>query len=155
MAFWLYITNLENWKITKQTDILGASAKHKTVLSRVKESDKCLIYVKREVIAGETIDSNIVAEYEIASTIFEDSKKMFVTPQDQLHETYPLRLRLELVRVFEPPIKFKPLIQSLSFLPNKTKWTGPIRGKAMVQIPESDYDRVVSGAEKKTKQRRK
>jgi predicted RNA-binding protein len=148
MTYWIYVTNSDNWAITKKANILGASAKYKTVLSRVKESDKCLVYVKGEYIAGEKIEPKIVAEYEIASTIFEDRKKMFVTPPKKSDETFPLRLRLEPIRIFEPPIEFKPLIQSLSFLPNKTYWTGPIRGRAMVKIPDSDYDRIVSGVRK-------
>jgi predicted RNA-binding protein len=121
------------------------------VLSRVKKADKCLVYVKSQLAAGETIEPQIVAQYEIASTVFEDGEKMFVTPPNNPNETFQLRLRLESLRVFEPPIEFKPLIQRLSFLPNKTNWTGPIRGRAMVQIPQSDYDCIISDAKKVNK----
>jgi predicted RNA-binding protein len=148
MSFWLYVTNSDNWAVTKKTNILGASAKYKNTLSRVKKGDKCLVYVKGQVISGETIGPKIVAQYKIASTVFEDSRKMFVTPPNTPDETFQLRLRLEPVTVFEPPIEFKPLIQRLSFLPNKTYWTGPIRGRAMVQIPQSDYDSIISDAKK-------
>jgi predicted RNA-binding protein len=153
MAYWIYVTNSDNWTITKKTNILGASARYKNALSRVKKGDQCLVYVKGEISAGETLRPKIVAQYEIASTVFEDSKKLFVTPPNTPNETFPLRLRLEAVRVFEPPIDFKPLILRLSFLPNKTYWTGPIRGKAVVQIPQSDYDRIISQA-KKTSQKK-
>jgi predicted RNA-binding protein len=104
--------------------------------------------VKGEVICGERIDAKIVALYEIASTVFEDSKKMFITPLNTPDEIFQLRLRLEPLMVFEPPIEFKPLIPRLSFLPNKTIWSGPIRGKAMVQIPQRDYDCIISGEKK-------
>jgi len=148
MSNWIYITNSDNWVVTKKTNILGASARNKNTLSKVKKGDKCLVYVKGEIIAGETSGPKIVAQYKIASTVFEDSKKMFVTPPNASHETFPLRLRLEPITVFEPPIDFKPLILRLSFLPNKTHWTGPIRGRAMVQIPQSDYECISSGAKK-------
>ena len=144
MSYWIYVTNSDNWAITKKTNILGASARNKNALSRVKRGDKCLVYMKGEFIAGNWIEPKIVAEYEIASTVFEDSKKMFVAPPNAPHETFQLRLRLEPISVFEPPIEFKPLIQRLSFLPNKTIWTGPIRGRAMVHIPASDYNFIVS-----------
>jgi predicted RNA-binding protein len=146
MSHWIYVTNSDNWAVTKKTNILGASARYNNSLSKVKKGDKCLVYVKGEVIAGEKIEPKIVALYEIASTVFEDTKRMFVTPPNARHETFQLRLRLELIRVFKPPIEFKPLIPVLSFLPNKTYWTGPLRGKGIVSIPKSDFDRIVSDA---------
>jgi predicted RNA-binding protein len=144
MTYWIYVTNSDNWAVTKNTNILGASSKHKKMLSRVQKGDKCLVYVKGQEIAGERIDPKIVAQYEIASVVFEDRKKMFVAPPNAPHEVYKLRLRLEPEKVFESPIEFKPLIQRLSFLPNKTIWTGPLRGRAMIQIPEKDYDLITS-----------
>ncbi len=149
MSYWIYVTNSDNWAVTKKTNILGASAKHKKMLSRVKKGDECLVYMKGQIIADETIEPKIVAQYKIASTVFEDSKKMFITPPNAPHETFPLRLQLEPSIIFEPPIEFKPLIKRLSFLPNKTYWTGPIRGRAMVQIPQSDFNRIISRAKKK------
>jgi predicted RNA-binding protein len=146
MAYWIYVTNSDNWAVTKKTNILGASARYKIAVSRVSKGDKCLVYVKGEEKASERIDPKIVAEYAIASTVFKDSKKIFVVPPKTPSETFGLRFRLKPVRVFEPPIQFKPLIQRLSFLPNKTRWTGPIRGRALVQIPESDYDYIISDA---------
>jgi predicted RNA-binding protein len=148
MSYWIYVTNSDNWAVTKKTNILGASAKYKNTLSRVKKGDKCLVYVKGENHAGEWVTPKIVAEYEIASTVFEDSKTLFVAPPYAARETFELRLRLESLEVFEPPIEFKPLIKRLSFLPNKTHWAGPIRGRAMVQIPQSDYDCIISDANK-------
>jgi predicted RNA-binding protein len=143
MRYWIYVTNSDNWAVTKKTNILGASARHRNACSKVKKCDNCLVYVKGAVVAGERINPKIVAEYEIASTVFEDSTKMFLAPSNAPHETFRWRLRLEPVRVFEPPIEFKPLIPRLSFLPNKIIWTGPIRGKALVQIPASDYNLIV------------
>jgi len=103
MAYWIYVTNSLTGGITKKTNILAASSRNKNTLSKVKKGDRCLVYVKAEIIAGETSEPKIVAQYEIASTVFKDSKRMFVTPSNASHETFPLRLRLESVRVFEPP----------------------------------------------------
>lgn len=63
-------------------------------------------------------------------------------------EIFRLRISLELLSVFSKPVQFKPLIQRLSFIHNKKHWTGSIRGKAMVQIPEDDYDLIVADANK-------
>lgn len=144
MSYWIYITNSDNWMVTKKTSILGASARHKNTLSRTKKGDKCLVYVKSEIVDNETVGPDIVAHYEIASRVFEDSNTMFVAPSIKPRESFPLRLLLEPLKLFEPPIEFKPLIPRLSFLPNKSYWTGPIRGKAMVQIPQNDYDTIIS-----------
>jgi predicted RNA-binding protein len=147
MSYWIYVTNSDNWAVTKKTNILGASARHKNALSRVNKGDKCLIYVKSEIIAGERIEPMIVAQYEIASTQFEDNKKIFVAPPLLPNENFDFRIRLKPLRVFSTPVEFKPLIQRLSFIRNKKYWTGSIRGSAIVKIPRSDYDLIITRAD--------
>jgi predicted RNA-binding protein len=92
MSHWIYVTNSDNWAVTKKTNILGASARHKNALSRVKKGDKCLVYVKSEIIAGERIEPKIVAQYETASKVFEDNKKIFVAPPLMPDETFDTTL---------------------------------------------------------------
>jgi predicted RNA-binding protein len=147
MSYWIYVTNSDNWAVTKKTNILAASARYKNALSKVKKGDKCLVYVKSEIIAREKIEPKIVAQYEIASTVFEDNKKIFVAPPLLPHETFDFRIRLKPLGVFSTPVEFKPLIQRLSFISNKKHWTGSIRGSAIVKIPKSDYDLITSPAD--------
>ncbi len=50
MAYWLCITNEENWQIIKKNNIWGVAERHKNTISKVKKGDRCLIYVKQEKI---------------------------------------------------------------------------------------------------------
>jgi predicted RNA-binding protein len=146
MRYWLYITNRENWSITKHTNILGASERNQNVLSKVEVGDKCLVYVKGEVTAGQRSDPKIVALYEVASSVFSNNTEIFVAPSNRRSETYPVRLLLKPITEFKPPVEFKPLIRKLSFVPNTKYWTWPMRGRAMVQIPQTDHDCITSRA---------
>lgn len=139
MAFWLYTTNSHNWGVTKKTNILGASEKHRNALSRIEEGDRCLVYVISERNRAEIVGSVIVAEYKVVSEVFEDDHKIFQAPATAPSEGFRLRIRLEPLRVFENPISFKPLVPKLAFIKNKQRWSLSIRGKAVVEIPKHDY----------------
>jgi len=143
MSYWIYVTNSNNWGVTQKTNILGVSARYKNALSRVKKGDKCLVYVKGEVIAGDRIEPKLVAQYEIASTVFEDSKKLFNAPPNIADETFNFRIRLKPVEIWEKPIEFKPLVPKLAFIKNKKNWALHIRGRAIVEIPEDDYHLIL------------
>ena len=60
-------------------------------------------------------------------------------PNDMGNETFPLRIKLKPVEIFDKPVEFKPLIPKLKFITNKQKWSGHLMGKAMRVIPEEDY----------------
>jgi predicted RNA-binding protein len=47
---------------------------------------------------------------------------------------------------FENAIEFRPLVSKMSFIKNKAYWPLYLRGKAMIQIPKTDYDTIVSAA---------
>jgi predicted RNA-binding protein len=146
MAYWLYVTNFDNWNVTKETNILGVSEKFGKILSRVKKGDKCLIYLKTETVSRERYPPQVAGAYQIVSEVFKDSKVMFHAPYATSNETYGLRVRLEPLRLFELPIEFKPLVLRLAFITNKAKWFLNLRGRAMVAIPKSDYDLILSAA---------
>jgi predicted RNA-binding protein len=52
-------------------------------------------------------------------------------------------VRLKPIKIFKEPVEFKPLIPKLSFITNKTMWTGHIR-VAMREIPEEDYQLILN-----------
>jgi len=58
-------------------------------------------------------------------------------------EVFPYRIRLKPAKIFDTPVEFKPLIPKLSFIKNKTMWTGHIR-QAMRIIPEEDYKLIMA-----------
>ncbi len=87
--------------------------------------------------------SRIVAVYEAASEVYRDSSRIFKSPKGMGNETFPLRIKLKLVKIFDKPVEFKPLIPKLKFITNKKRWSGHLMGKAMREIPEEDYKPIL------------
>ena len=83
-----------------------------------------------------------MAAYEVISEAFVNRSRIFKPPANR-NETFPLRIKLKPIKIFEKPIDFKSLIPKLRFIKNKKKWTGHIQGKAMREIPEEDYKIIV------------
>lgn len=141
MNYWLYITNSDNWKVTKKTNILGASERYRNSLSKMGIGDKCLVYV---ISNSEMTAPKIMGEYKVVSKVFEDTTKIFQAPENKPSERFRFRVKLERVRVFKEPIAFKPLISQLTFITNKQRYSLHIRGKAIVPIPKVDYELITS-----------
>ncbi|HOI57185.1 EVE domain-containing protein [Methanoculleus sp.] len=57
--------------------------------------------------------------FEVTSTMYEDASRIFTSPANLGDEVFPLRINLKPIRVFEPPVAFKPLIPELKFITNK------------------------------------
>jgi predicted RNA-binding protein len=144
MAYWLCITNEDNWKVIREKNIWGVPERHKNTISKVKPGDKLLIYLRQEKIGEEIKPSRIVAVYEATSEPFRDSTRIFKSPKSMGNETFPLRVKLKPIKIFPQPVEFKPLIPKLRFVTNKKKWSGHLMGKAMRQIPEEDYRLITS-----------
>lgn len=121
MAYWLCITNEENWKVIKQKNIWGVPERHKNTIARVKPGDKLLIYLKQERDKDKIKEPRIVAVYEAVSEVFRDSSRIFKSPKGMGNETFPLRIKLKPVKIFEKPVEFKPLIPKLKFITNKKR----------------------------------
>ncbi|MGC8932747.1 MAG: EVE domain-containing protein [Candidatus Methanodesulfokora sp.] len=144
MTCWLCITTEENWNIIKERNIWGVPERHKNTISKVKPGDYLLIYVKQKVTEKEVREPRIVALYEAESEVFRDSSRIFKAPPGMGNETFPLRIKLRPVKIFEKPVEFKKLIPDLKFVRNKKKWTGHLMGKAMREIPEEDFRLIMS-----------
>ena len=142
MAYWLCITNDENWDAIRKKNIWGVSQRHRNTIAKVKPGDKCLIYVKSTKKDNEILPPRIVAIYEVVSEVFEDRSKIFKSSSGK-SEVYPYRIKLKPVKIFEKPVEFKSLILELKFIKNKKRWTGHIQGKAMREIPEEDFRLIV------------
>jgi len=146
MAYWLCITNEENWKVIKEKNIWGVPHRHKNTIAKVKPDDKCLIYVMSTKRNKDIIPPRIVAAYEVISEVFEDQSRIFKSLPGR-NEVFPYRVKLKPIKIFRKPIDFKSLIPELKFIKNKRKWTGHIQGKAMREIPKEDYDLIMSKAQ--------
>ena len=144
MTYWLCITNGENWKVIKEKNIWGVAERHKNTIARVKLGDKVLIYVKQERRKDEIVEPRIVAAYEVVSEVFKDANRIFKTPPGMGSESFPYRIKLKPLKIFSKPVDFKSLIPELKFITNKKKWSGHLMGKAMREIPEEDYEVILS-----------
>lgn len=145
MACWLCITSEENWKVIKQKNIWGVPERHKNTIAKVKPGDKLLIYLKQERDKDMVKEPRIVAVYEAVSEVFKDSSRIFKSPKGMGNETFPLRIKLKSVKIFDKPVEFKPSIPKLKFIINKKKWSGHLMGKVMREISGEDYNVVVGG----------
>ncbi len=147
MAYWLCITNEANWKVIKERNVWGVPERHKNTIAKVKPGDKLMIYLKQEKVGDEVKESRIVGIYEVVSEPFKDSTRIFSSKGMKTNETFPWRVKIKPVKIFDKPVEFKPLIPKLKFITNKKRWSGHLMGKAMREIPEEDYELILREAE--------
>ena len=145
MARWLAISNRTYWEVTRKKNIWGVSQRSKNIIGRTKLGDTVLIYVSQQKEGDTLLPSAVAGVFEVTSEPYEERTKVFVTPEQMGDEVFPYRIKLKPIKVFEPPVEFKPLIPKLKFITNKTMWTGHIR-QAMRVIPEDDYDTIRNAA---------
>lgn len=140
---WLCITTEDNWKIIREKNIWGVPERHRNTISKVKPGDKLLIYVKQENIGGEVKPSRIVAVYEVVSEPFKDPTRIFKPSKDIKSESFPWRVRIRPIKIFDNPIEFRSLVSKLKFITNKRKWSGHLKGRAMREIPKEDFELIL------------
>ena len=145
MTHWIASSNRDNNKILEKKHIWGVPKRNKTLMQRVKPGDTILVYVRQEKEGDTILPSAITGAYEVVSEPYEDHSRLFVTPPHMGDEVFPFRMRVKPVAVFAEPLEFKPLIQDLKFITNKTMWSGHLR-IAMREIPEVDYQLILKRA---------
>lgn len=147
MTIWIASTNRENWEIIKKKNLWGVPKRNKKSIERSNPGDKILIFVKQESVGDTVLPSAITAAFEIRSEPFEDVSQVFIKPLTMPgEETFPYRVKLKPVKIFDEPLDFKSLIPKLEFIANKKQWTGHLR-TAMRTIPEDDYEYTMKAAE--------
>jgi predicted RNA-binding protein len=142
---WLCISTRANDEVTRKRNIWGVAKRYINTIARVKKGDTLLMYTMQETVDRELIPSAVTSIYEGVSEVYEDESPVFVTPKGLGNEVFPLRINLKPMKIFAKPIEFKPLVQELSFIKNKTMWSGSLR-TAMRVIPEEDYQKIMKAA---------
>jgi len=137
MTHWIASSNRDNQKILDAKHIWGVPRRNKTLMHRVKPGDTILVYVRQEKEDDTILPSAITGAYEVVSEPYEDHARLFTTPPQMGDEVFPFRMKVKPVAVFPEPLEFKPLIEDLAFITNKTMWSGHLR-IAMREIPEED-----------------
>ena len=136
MAYWLCVTTEANWNVVKEKNVWGVGERFKSAIQRVKPGDKLIFYVMQTRKNKDVIPSRITGIFEAISEPYKDSTKIFKPYGTE--QTFPYRVKLKPIKIFEKPITFKELVPKLSFIKNKQRWSGALR-RAMVEIPEKDY----------------
>lgn len=147
MKYWIASSNRENSDIADKKLIWGIPKRNKNLHDRVSPGDQILMYVRMEHERENILPSAISGAYEVEEK-YEDNKTIFSVPAHMGEENFPYRFRLKRISVFDPFIEFKPLIESLSFITNKTMWSGHLR-IAMREIPKSDYEKIIASGKKR------
>ena len=145
MTHWIASSNRDNWKILEQKHIWGVPKRNRTLMQRVKPGDTILVYVRQEKKDDIILPSAIAGAYEVISEPYEDHTRLFITPPQMGDEVFPFRMKVRPVAVFAEPLEFKQLIPDLTFITNKTMWSGHLR-IAMREIPEEDYQFILKRA---------
>lgn len=140
---WLCISTRANDEVTRKKLVWGVAKRFANTISRVKKGDTLLMYTMQENVNREVIPSAVTGIYEVSSDVYEDNSPIFVTPKALGSEVFPLRVKVKPVKIFKEPIIFKPLVPKMTFIKNKTMWSGSIR-TAMRVIPEEDHQRIVN-----------
>lgn len=144
MKCWLAISNRENAEVVINQDVWGVSKRFINQISKVRPGDRLLVYIRNKIVDKDTtLPPAIVGAFQITSMVYEDSSKIFHPLPIQPNEIFPLRIRLKPIKIFNPPVEFKPLVPKLQFITNKKQWVGHIRGQAIRIIPEDDYQLIV------------
>ena len=136
MGYWLCVTSEENWKVVREKLVWGVADRFKGTIQRVKPRDKLIFYVMQTKRGKEIIPSRIVGIFEAISEPYRDSTKIFKAYRTE--STFPYRVKIKSVKIFDKPLFFKELVPKLSFIKNKQRWSGSLR-RAMVEIPKEDY----------------
>lgn len=144
MNYWLFVTTAENWKIITEESIIGFPTRNRSAWSRLKQGDKCLIYIKRERGGEEFKESLVTGEYQAASATYVDNKRVFGRLETSPGEVYPLRVTLKRLGTVSEPVPFKPIVPKLSFIRNKRSWGSVLQGRSLINISEKDYRTIVS-----------
>jgi len=139
MAYWLCITNSQNWEVIRKENVWGVSDRHKNTISRVKLGDKLLMYGIQEKTAEKILEPRIYGIFEATSNVYREGKKIF---KSKSGETYPNRIKIKPVTIPDSPLEFKPLIEKMNFIKNKKRWNTHLFGRAMREIPEKDYKTI-------------
>ncbi|MCE5298628.1 MAG: EVE domain-containing protein [Methanoregulaceae archaeon] len=141
---WLCISTRANDEVTRKILVWGVAKRFANIISRVQKGDTLLMYTMQVIVDREIFPSAVTGIYEAISEVYEDESPVFFTPKARGNEIFPLRVKVKPVKIFEEPIPFKPLVPKMTFIKNKTMWSGSIR-TAMRVIPEEDYKLILKG----------
>ena len=97
MTNWLCITTSDNWKITKNENVLGFKERVKRQIFPIKNGDIGFIYLKTG--SPDVKNPRVIAKFEFVSEIYKDDAPLFSPPKNYPRETFPLRCKIKILAV--------------------------------------------------------
>ncbi|HDN17723.1 MAG: EVE domain-containing protein [Thermoprotei archaeon] len=126
--YWICVTSEENWEVIKARGVWGVSERGKHYIMSVKPGDLLIFYV---------IPKRIGRIFKAVSEPYVNQEQIFI-PVKSRNEIFEYRVKVEPLLLPDKPIDFVPLVEKLSFIKNKKRWSAPLR-RAMLRISEEDY----------------
>jgi len=141
MNYWIFVTNADTWKTVREEQVWGSDV---TTVKNVEKGNKAVVYVMKTKKEGEEgLPPRIKGAYEVVSEPYEDHSRIFSGG------LYPNRVKLQpLIELEEEFVNFRKLVPDLTFIKNKTVWSGHLRS-GINDMPKEDYDLIKSKLEGK------
>lgn len=133
-SYWLCVTDVRNWNVTKKKRVWGVSERNRNVIQSVKKNDYLVFYLKGGIVGG---------IFTAKSTMYKDMKKIFFSEGDGLEKRFSLRIQVTPVLIPKKKKDFRKLINELEFIEQKENWGTSLR-RAMRLISENDFRKIKS-----------
>lgn len=133
--YWLLITSRGYWAQLQKHGFWSFAGSKK--LDEVKVGDIGVVYLTADGGRYESAIGGVLQFTGTPKTIERTN-----TPFDAL---YPSRMSMNVERIFDPPILFKPLVERVSFISNTKNYGASLQGQAIKPITLHDYQILVGG----------
>jgi len=130
-GYWVAITSRGYWEKIIEMGTWGFSEKHSKRVETVKDGDKAIVYLTAD---GRRYPSSIGG---VAQFVGKPWRKR---EQATLFDTfYPIRLKISIQEICEPPLDFKPFMGNVSFVSPGKNWGAALQGQPIKPISKQDY----------------
>lgn len=103
--------------MVKARGVWGVSERGKRALMSVGPGDLLVFYVIPKRVGG---------VFKVVSEPYVDREPIFI-PVRSRDEVFEYRVKVEPVLLPKEPIDFTPLVERMSFIKNKKRWSAPLR----------------------------
>ena len=134
--YWLLITSRGYWAHLQKCGFWCFDGSKK--LDKVKARDVGVIYLTSDSGRYESAIGGVI-EFTETPVNAEKTNTIF----DAL---YPLRMSMRVVKIFDPPIPFRPFVGQVSFVSNASNFGVSLQGQPIKPIAFDDY-RILVGEE--------
>lgn len=127
--YWLLFASRSTWKHLQSKGEWAFEVKVPRKAKELAENDIGVVYLRHD-LDGDSALGGLV----------KFSGKLYRTRgRDLFDQMFPFRISITVKNVSDPPIDFRPLIDRIAFITNKSNWGSHLQGRAMQKLDESDY----------------